>query len=95
MNEVDPNNDARRPTRVSGAKLPLAGSSTRGQRSRQKLLATARTVFAQCGCEGASTREIARIADNNIVAIRYHFGDKQTLYPETMRSLTLYAMGPS
>jgi hypothetical protein len=40
-------------------------------------------------------REIARIADNNIVAIRYHFGDKQTLSPETMRSLTLYAMGPS
>jgi AcrR family transcriptional regulator len=87
MNELLLNNEARRPTQGRAATVPLPGSSTRGERSRQRLLAAARTVFAQCGYEGASTREIVRLADNNIVAIRYHFGDKETLYLETMSSL--------
>jgi AcrR family transcriptional regulator len=52
----------------------------RGGEARQKLLFAAVELFAEHGYEGASTREIAAAAKQNIAAISYYFGDKEGLY---------------
>jgi TetR/AcrR family transcriptional regulator, regulator of cefoperazone and chloramphenicol sensitivity len=52
---------------------------------RQRLLEAAVEVFAAKGYEGASTREICRLADVNVAAIHYYFGDKASLYRELFR----------
>jgi AcrR family transcriptional regulator len=53
--------------------------------ARQRLLEAAIEVFASKGYEGASTREICRLADANVAAIHYYFGDKASLYRELFR----------
>ena len=50
-----------------------------------RLLATAGPVFAEKGFEHATVREICQAADVNLAAINYYFGDKKTLYIETVR----------
>jgi AcrR family transcriptional regulator len=52
--------------------------------TRFRLLATARSVFAQRGFDGASVREITGTAGVNLGAITYHFGSKQGLYDAVM-----------
>lgn len=44
------------------------------------LVLIALPIFARRGCEGASTREIARAAERPMSAITYHFGGKEGLY---------------
>ncbi len=53
--------------------------------ARKRLLDAALQVFASKGYEGASTREICRLADVNVAAIHYYFGDKASLYREVFR----------
>lgn len=53
--------------------------------ARQRLIQAALQVFALKGYEGASTREICRLADVNVAAIHYYFGDKASLYREVFR----------
>ncbi|HSQ78069.1 MAG TPA: TetR/AcrR family transcriptional regulator [Nitrospirota bacterium] len=48
--------------------------------TRAAILAAARNVFARCGFEGASTREVAEVARVNNAMIYYHFKDKGELY---------------
>jgi AcrR family transcriptional regulator len=48
--------------------------------SRAAILNAARSVFAQRGFEGASTREVAEVAGVNNAMIYYHFKDKEKLY---------------
>lgn len=48
--------------------------------ARSKLVLAALHVFAEKGFEGATTREICELANANISAIRYYFGDKAGLY---------------
>jgi AcrR family transcriptional regulator len=53
--------------------------------ARHRLVQAALQVFASKGYEGASTREICRLADVNVAAIHYYFGDKASLYREVFR----------
>lgn len=48
--------------------------------TRAAILSAARNVFARCGFEGASTREVAEVARVNNAMIYYHFKDKGELY---------------
>jgi len=48
--------------------------------ARSRLVMSALQVFSEKGFEGASTREICEMAEVNISAIRYYFGDKAGLY---------------
>jgi len=52
-----------------------------------RILAAARTIFAQHGFDGASVRDITAAADANLGAITYHFGSKDALYLQVLRSL--------
>jgi AcrR family transcriptional regulator len=54
--------------------------------TRSRLLESAGQVFAEKGFEAATVREICRGADvQNIAAINYYFGDKESLYHEAVR----------
>jgi TetR/AcrR family transcriptional regulator, regulator of cefoperazone and chloramphenicol sensitivity len=54
--------------------------------TRQRLLAAASTLFAATGLHGSSVREIARAAGANVAAASYHFGSKEALYLEVLRT---------
>lgn len=51
-----------------------------------KILCTGHKLFAEKGFNGVSIREIAKVADVNIAAINYHFGNKEKLYSETIKA---------
>jgi len=55
-------------------------------RTRQRLLSSARILFAQKGYRDATIAEICEGAGANIAAVNYHFGDKETLYVEAWRT---------
>jgi AcrR family transcriptional regulator len=57
-----------------------APTPSRGEVTRESLLAAAMEVFARDGFGAASTRAIARAANANQALIGYHFGNKQRLY---------------
>ena len=53
--------------------------------TRRQLLEAAGEVFAWAGFRQATVREICSRAGANVAAVNYHFGDKETLYMETLR----------
>jgi TetR/AcrR family transcriptional regulator, regulator of cefoperazone and chloramphenicol sensitivity len=53
---------------------------TRGDVTRDAIIAAAIVEFAKSGFEGASTRAITEVAAANQAMISYHFGGKQGLY---------------
>lgn len=57
--------------------------------SKKCILKAAASLFAKLGLDKCSTREIAKEADANISLISYHFGGKEGLYKEVMRSYAL------
>jgi AcrR family transcriptional regulator len=52
----------------------------------RKLLRTGRVLFSRRGYHGVSVRALARVAHVNLGAVRYHFGSKEGLYQEVLRS---------
>jgi AcrR family transcriptional regulator len=50
------------------------------------VLAAARALFAERGFEGASVRAITDTAGANLGAVTYHFGSKESLYVEVLRT---------
>jgi AcrR family transcriptional regulator len=58
-----------------------------GDFTRQRLLDTARVLFANEGFTGASVRAITRRARANLGAVTYHFGSKRALYLAVVEQL--------
>ena len=52
--------------------------------TREALLAAAASVFAECGFQDATVREICQRAGANVAAVNYHFGGKEELYSEVL-----------
>lgn len=52
--------------------------------TKNKILSAARELFAIKGFDGASVREIARVAEVNIAAVNYHFDTKEKLFHQVM-----------
>jgi AcrR family transcriptional regulator len=64
--------------------LPSPGKS---DRAKVKLLEAGLALFGEKGPAGASVREIARVAGQNVAAIAYHFGGKQQLYEVVLEGI--------
>lgn len=60
--------------------LPPAPPTARGEQAKTQLVAAAMTLFGEKGLYGATTRDIAQLAEQNIAAITYYFGSKEGLY---------------
>ena len=57
------------------------------QDTRHRLIEAAILVFAEKGYDGAGIREIAQRAKANSALVTYHFGGKEGLYREALRSI--------
>lgn len=68
---------------VAATRHPVPDSSPDETRSR--LLEAAGQVFAERGFHSATVRDICKIANANVAAIHYHFGDKESLYTVVLR----------
>jgi AcrR family transcriptional regulator len=55
-----------------------------GVETRNRLIAAAGPIFGRDGFNAAGLREICQHAEASLGAIRYYFGNKQTLYRETL-----------
>ena len=64
-----------------------AAGRARGEQTRRQLLAAATELFGECGLQGATTRDIAQRAGQNIAAITYYFSSKEGLYLAVAQSL--------
>jgi TetR/AcrR family transcriptional regulator, regulator of cefoperazone and chloramphenicol sensitivity len=84
-------------TAVAPVRPTPSSDLSRGAQSRRELILAAIEVFAESGVEGATTREIARRANQNIAAISYYFGGKDGLYlavAEHIVQVVLQRLGP-
>lgn len=54
--------------------------------TRERLISTATTAFADHGYRGAAVRDICNLARVNPGAVSYHFGGKRQLYRAVVRS---------
>jgi len=66
-----------RPIPTPASPVPDRHSSAE---TRHRLLESAGAVFAQKGYQAATIREICQLAEANVAAVNYHFGDKERLY---------------
>lgn len=68
----------------------FTASPSKGEQARQRLLLAALEKIGEKGYENASVREIAEAAGQNIAAISYYFGSKESLYNEVIQSISNY-----
>lgn len=69
-----------------------------GERTREKILVAALTLFGERGPRGVGAREIAAAAGAPLAAIPYHFGTMEALYHavlERVREQLTEAIGPA
>jgi AcrR family transcriptional regulator len=50
-----------------------------------RVLIAAESLFAECGYDGTTLRQITQKAKVNLAAVNYHHGDKESLYLEILR----------
>ncbi len=62
----------------------------KGEQARQRLLLAALDKFGDKGYESASVRDIADAAGQNVGAIAYYFGNKESLYAEVLKGIGNY-----
>ena len=61
--------------------------AARAEATKARIIEAAIQAFARDGFEGASTRQIAALAGENQGLITYHFGNKETLWKESVDAL--------
>ncbi len=57
-----------------------------GLATRSRILKAATSMFSASGYEATSLRQIAGAADIDLATLKYHFGDKPTLFAEVYRA---------
>jgi AcrR family transcriptional regulator len=55
-----------------------------GVETRKRLIAAAGEIFARDGFNASGLREICQVAEANLGAVGYYFGNKEALYRETL-----------
>lgn len=63
---------------------------TKGEQAKRRLLLAALEKIGEKGYDGASVREIAVAAGQNVAAIAYYFGNKENLYAEVIEGIIGY-----
>jgi AcrR family transcriptional regulator len=58
---------------------PAAGTGSRSQGTRDRILDAAERLFAERGFHGVSVRDVTGAADVDVALVAYHFGNKQGL----------------
>ena len=80
----------RPPPRPPRAAAPRAatptGAPVQSDETRGRLLRAAAAVFGEVGFRRATVRDNVTRAGANVAAINYHFGDKERLYAEVVKS---------
>ena len=66
---------------------PASLTPSKREHARRRLLSAAVEVFGERGFEGATVREIARAAGQNVAAIAYYFGGKKRLYRTVLETI--------
>jgi TetR/AcrR family transcriptional regulator, regulator of cefoperazone and chloramphenicol sensitivity len=65
----------------------ISGAPSKSDLARRKLLQAGLELFGQKGPAGATVREIARAAGQNVAAIAYYFGNKKKLYHAVLEAV--------
>lgn len=68
----------------------FAASPGKGEQAKRRLLLAALEKIGERGYEGASVREIAEAAGQNVAAIAYYFGNKENLYAAVIEGIIAY-----
>ena len=63
---------------------PTSNGTSKQDCARDRILQAAGTIFAEKGFRGSTVREICEAAEVNIASVNYYFGDKKSLYEETL-----------
>ena len=69
--------------------MPSRSQKDETDHTRLRLLQAAGNVFAEGGYEGAKVRDICALAEVNVAAVNYHFGDKLGLYTAVLKNALL------
>lgn len=70
---------------VPPTKHRSAASASERPEAAVRLLEAAEELFAERGFAATSVRDLAEAAGVNVAAVNYYFGDKDSLYVETLR----------
>ena len=67
-------------------KVPSVQKRLNGQNTKARLLQTTEILFAAKGVAGVTMRGVAQRANTNLASVSYHFGSKETMVLEMIKS---------